>query len=108
MRTPGGTPGEPLGLGRCRLEAGTALANPVLGTTDELPAIDRRLAEDPGDLVVAVIEHPAQKIGRPLDGREALEHDQQGQRHGLGHLEPLTGFLLPGLDHGLREPRAHI
>ena len=78
------------------VEARPAFPDAPLGPADELPAVRLRLAEDRGDLVVAVVEDPAQQVCRPLDRRQALEHDKERQRHRLGGFEP------PGRD---RSPR---
>ena len=53
------------------------------------------LADDLGDLAVAVVEDVVEEEHRALLGRQALEQDQEGDRERVGHLDPAAGSARP-------------
>ena len=70
------------------LEARPALVDVTPGPRRELAGVVLALAEDRGDLVVAVVEDVAEQERRALLGRQALEQHEEGERQRVGHLRP--------------------
>jgi hypothetical protein len=84
---------EPLGeLGATSprgLEAGLPRVDLTAGSNGDLPAVRLALADDPGDLTVAVLEHLPKDEDRPLDRTQALKQHQQRHRERIGRLHLL-------------------
>ena len=80
----------------------------LAGPHGDLAAVLLGLADDPRDLVEAVVEHLAQQEDRAFDRREALQEHQEPHRERVGGLG-VEGdvVLLLGQDR-LGEPRADV
>ena len=74
-------------------------------TREDLPGVRFRLVDDPGDLVVRVVEDLAQQKHRTLDGRELLEQVEERERQRIRHLGVLGCILL---GERLGQPLARI
>ena len=87
--------------------AGAALLHVAPRPRRELAGVGLAGADDRRDLVVGVVEHLAQQERGPLLGREALEHDEEGQRQRVGELG-LRGGLILACDQRLGQPLADV
>jgi len=79
------------------------------GPHRELTAVLLRLVDDPGHLVVAVIEDVVEEEDGPLHRREPLEHEQERHRERVGFLGVPGNVLERAVGHErLRQPLAHV
>ena len=62
------------------LEARPVLVHALARAVHDLPAGRLVLAEDAGDVGIVAVEHFVQQERRALLGRQALEHDEEGDR----------------------------
>jgi hypothetical protein len=74
----------------------------LAGPHGDLAAVVLGLADDPRDLLEAVIEHLAQQEDRALDRREALQEHQEPHRERVGGLgvHAVAGAVPSGIGHG--------
>ena len=100
--------GQLLALLAGRLEAGAALLDVAPGAGRELAHVVLALADDRGDLGVAVVEDVVEQEDRALLGREALEQDQHRQRERVGGLGVAGRVVLAVGDDRLRQPFADV
>src|SRR4051794_38982481 len=87
------------------LEARPPLLHVAARPGGELARVVFRLADDPRDLVVAVVEHVVEEQYGALLGRQALEQHEEGKRERVRHLGLRAGVV--GHDW-LGQPLAHV
>ena len=97
--------GDLLALRARDVEASPPFVDVRVRTREDLPGVRLRLADDPGDLVVRVVEDLAQEEHRTLDGRELLEQVKERERQRIRHLGVLRCILL---GQRLGQPLARI
>ena len=68
------------------LEPRPALVHVPSRADIELTAVVLGSVDDPGDLVVAVVEHLAEQEHGALDRRQALQQDEERRRERVGRL----------------------
>ena len=84
---------------RCWAQVGVRCLEPRRGHGDEpggeLPCRIGRAADHRGDVVEGHVEHVMHHEGQPLGRRQGVEHDLEGQSHGVGQHRLLLGCRQP-------------
>ena len=101
-------PRQPLALGWRGREARALLGDVLAGAPGELATIRRRLADDRRDLGEVVAEDVVQQEDRALDRIQPFQHDQEGQREGVGQRRALGRVGRAIGQERFGQPRSHV